>query len=179
MENTERKDKILNTKNLFMVDVRFYDAEKGIEKEDPELVPSAIVCRVYDEYYNVINGERLPLVHYSNILLGDYIPFGAIKNPKLMDEKGLCYVQTKSRFIGELRKQDKISIEELEDKILDSDLYFKDRIHIVESRVNLSDKGIHGLKGMKMRRIAHKDWRKNCHFKQKLEQLYKGKKLQK
>lgn len=179
MKKSELEDIVLNTKNLFEVDVRFYNAEKGIEKEKPEFIPKAIVRKMNDEYYNIINGERLPLVHYSNILLGDYISFGAIKNPKLMDEKGICYVQTESNFIKELRKQEKISIRELEDRMLDSDIYFKDRISIVESRVNLSDKGIHGMKGRKLRKIAHKDWEKNCHFKQKQEQLCEGKRLQK
>ncbi len=179
MKKSELEDIVLNTKNLFEVDVRFYDAEKGIEREEPELIPKAIVCKVNDEYYNVIIGERLPLVRGSKVLLGSYIPFGAIENPELMDEKGICYVQTESNFIKELRKQEKISIRELEDRMLDSDIYFKDRICIVESRVNLSDKGIHGMKGRKLRRIAHKDWEKNCHFKQKQEQFYEGKRLQK
>lgn len=179
MKKSELEDVVFNTKNLFVVDIRFYDAEKGIEKEKEEFIPKAIVCRVKNEYYNVIIGEKLPFVHCSNILLGNYIPFVTVENKELMDEKGLCYVQTESEFMDELRKQEKISIRALEDKILDSNIYFKDRIYIVESRVNLSNKGIHGISGRKMRRIAHRDWEKNCHFKQKLDQLYLGQKLQK
>lgn len=64
MRKTELEDVILNTKNLLMVDVRFYDAEKGIESEESQLVPKAIVCKVHDEYYNVIIGECFPLVNY-------------------------------------------------------------------------------------------------------------------
>lgn len=179
MKKSELEDLVLNTENLFMVDIRFYDAEKGIEKENPEFIPKAIVCRVGNEYRNVIIGERLPLVHYGNLLLGNYIPFGAVENKELMDEKGLCYVKTDSEFMNELRKQETISIRKLEDKILDSGIYFRDRIHIVESRMNLSHKGIHGINGRKMRRIAHQDWERNSYFKQKIDQLYLGQKLQK
>ena len=35
MKKSELEDIVLHTKNLFEVDVRFYDAEKGIEKEEP------------------------------------------------------------------------------------------------------------------------------------------------
>lgn len=103
MRKSELEDVTLHTKNLLMVDVRFYDVEKGIKAEKPELVPKAIVCRVHDEYYNVITGEKLPLVNYGNLLLGDYIYFGTIENLELMKEKGLCYVKTDSEFIDELR----------------------------------------------------------------------------
>ncbi len=179
MKKSELEDIMLDTKNLFMAEIRFYDAEKGLEKEDERLVPKTIVYKRNNECYGVVINERLPLVKSSTITLGDYIPFSEIKNPELMDEKGICYVEVESSFIEEIKKQDKISIRELENRILNSDIYFKERIHIIESRVNLSNKGINGIKGLKLRRMAHRDWDKNCHFKQKLEQLNKHKKLAK
>lgn len=179
MKKSKLKDRLLNTKNLFMVDVRFYDAEKGIEKESEELVPKAIVTKVDKYYFNYVTGERLPYISGYGNDSGKHIQFGTIENKELMQEKGICYVKTDSEFIDEIRKQDQVSERELEEKILHSSIYFKDRIYIVESRVNLSEKGIHGIRGRKLLKMANKDWEKNCHFKQKLDAIRDAKKLQK
>lgn len=179
MKKSELEDIMINTKDLFMAEIRFYDAEKGLEREDESLVPKTIIYKRNNECYGVVINERFPLVKSSKITLGNYIPFSEIKNPELMDEKGICYVEVESSFIKEIKKQDKISIRELEDRMLNSDIYFKDRTHIIEGRMNLSNKGINKIRWLKFRRIAHIDCKKNCHFRKKLEQLNKQKKLAK
>lgn len=177
MKKSELDDVMLNTKNLFLADIRFYDVNKGIEKESKKLVPKAILSKVNQYYFNVINGQRLPYISgYGNDKEG-CVAFGEIKNPELMDEKGICYVETKDKFIDEIKKQDQISIRQLEEKILYSDLYFKDRIQIIENRINLTKKGIYGIKNRKLAKLAEKDWDKNCHYRDKLDQL--GNRIQK
>lgn len=174
MKKSELDDVMLKTKNLFLVDIRFYDAEKGIEKENKELISKAIVSKVDTYYFNVINGQRFPYISGYGKSKDGYISFRGIKNLELMDEKGICYVETKGRFIDDIKKQDEISIRQLEERILYSDLYFKDRIQIIENRVNLTKKGICGIKNMKLARLAKKDWYKNCHYRDRLDQLGNG-----
>lgn len=176
MKKSELEDVLLNTENLFMVDVRFYCADKGIEQEDDDYIPKAIVTKVGNEYYNAIIGEKYPMITSYGKADDNYIEFSGIENQELMDEEGICYVKIENELMSEIKKDQQISIRELEEKMLYSDIYFKDRIYIIDSRISFSRKNNLRLKH-KLSVLANKDREKNEYFQQKLQNKKWVKKL--
>lgn len=179
MTKDELEDVMLNTRSLFMVDVRFYDINSGIEVEREELIAKAIVLKVNKDYFNAIIGERYPYIEGYGQRKDSYISFGRIKNKELMKEKGICYVKTNSSFMDELKRKEQISMRELEDKILNSNIYFKDRVYIAESRIKLNQRKIKFPNKIKMLRIINSDNYKNNHFKRKLNEIMEQKEYKK
>lgn len=165
------KNKIdIYTKTLHLVNIRFYDKNRGIEVEDEDLVPKAIIFEKNQHYYNIITGEELPYLikaPYTNCTKTG-VTYGNkyfVKNPDMIDDKGICYVETTDPFIEKIKEKDFITQKEIEEEILYSKLYFKDRIGIIEERVN------EGIKPRKMKKLAHIDWEKNCAFKERLDKI--------
>ncbi len=158
------------TDKLHLVDIRFYKKEYGVELPNEELTPKAIIYENNGEYANVITGEKLPFLTkspYTNSTKSG-VSYGTklfVKTPDMIEAEGICYVEIENAMIDEIKKDSIIKYHNLEEKILYSKLYFKDRIRIIEERVD------NGIQPRKMKKLAKIDWEKNCVFKEKLDEL--------
>lgn len=154
----------IKTKNLELVDLRVYRKELGVEVD--ENMPKAIVIKneVDGLYYNIVSPDetypimkRIPYSSYTkfNTEFGTKL---SVINKEQIKEKGICGIIINNDFIEQIKQKELIDEKDLEDRILKSDIYFKDRIRIIEQRVNNSRRKRKYLK------IAYNDWDKNCHY---------------
>lgn len=154
----------IRTKDLELVDLRVYRKDLGVEVDLD--MPKAIVRKNPEDglYYNVVTKEeKYPLM--ERVPYSSYTSFSTefgtklnVINKKAMKEQGICGIIVDNDFIREIKQNMFIEQEELEEKILKSSMYFKDRIKIVEERINSTRRKRKYLK------IARNDWDKNCHY---------------
>ena len=155
---------VVKTDNIKLVDLRVYRKELGVEV-DYEMPKALVIYNTSDErYHNLFDqNETYPFmkrVPYTNTTV-DHISYGTkllVENPSLIEDIGICAIECNDQFIEEIRKENYRDIKEIEDMVLSSELYFKDRVKIVENRINS------GSKKRKLAKILHKDWEKNCHY---------------
>ena len=128
--------KMLGTKKLHMVDIRYYEGI-GVEIEEEDKVLKAIVIEENGVYKNIVTDEVFPYftrIPYSNYTC-DHVAYGTklfLHNKELLKEKGICYVEVEDEFLDEVKKQDYIDSVELEMMMVNSKLMFKDRFNIIE-----------------------------------------------
>lgn len=160
---------IIKTSKIELVDLRLYSKGQGVEVDDQ--MPKALVY--YDEtdnkYHNVImQEETYPLLRrlpYSSTTANG-VDFGTkllVEDQSQIEEVGICAILSDDPFIDEIRKQPDIHIRELEDIMLNSSLYFKDRIRIIERRVNEEIKI-----PRKIRKKVSEDYERNCHYQNQI-----------
>lgn len=155
---------VVETNKIKLVDLRVYRKELGVEVDD-EMPKALVYLNQYDgKYHNLLEtSEEYPFmkrVPYSNTTT-DNISFGTkllVENPSQIETVGICAIECKDPFIEEVRKEKYRDIKEIEDMILYSDLYFKDRVGIIKRRSNQKDKK------RKLARILNRDWERNCHY---------------
>ena len=156
----------IETSKINLVDLRLYWKEEGVLVDN--IMPKALV--VYDKsdnkYHNIIVPEETyPLIKrlpYSNTTSYG-LEYGTkliAEDPSQINESCICGIDL---FIEDLKKQPYIEMEELEDKMLYSNLYFKDRIRIIEKRINNSIKV-----PKKLRKKVSADWEKNCNYQDQI-----------
>lgn len=126
-------EKIINVKDVKFVALKYYEENKGVEVGDP--VSYAFLIKHKGLYINPFSPLDLypvfeRVTYYSNTTL-DGEDYGAkvmlINN---IENTGPCYV-----ILGEkVFDKDEISISELEEYMLRSKYFFKDRFSIAERR---------------------------------------------
>ena len=169
-KNNNSKKNIVNTDKLYLVDLRFYN-KNGVLIEDDDRISKAIVMENDGLFTNIISGEVLPYfirIPYSSYT-SDGIPFGTklfTYNSDILENEGLCYVESYGEIIDKIRMQDSIELDDIRNRILHSDLYFKDRITIIEDLVNER-----GRRSRKLMKLARKDWDNNCYFRERLNEF--------
>ncbi len=160
---------VIETSKIELVDLRLYRKGLGVEVDD--LMPKALVY--YDEkdnkYHNVIVPEETyPLMRrmpYANTTLSG-VDFGtklSIDDQNQIEEIGICAIVCNDSFMDEIRKQTYIYVEDIEEKMLYSKLYFKDRIRIIERRIN---EGIKVPK--KLKKMVSEDYESNCYYQDQI-----------
>lgn len=142
-----------------------YIKKLGVEVD--EEMPKAIVFfnKNDNKYHNaIVPNETYPLmkrVPYGNSNFNG-VEFGtkvAVEDPSQIDDIGICAIECNDEFMDKIKETEYIDIEELEEKMLCSDLYFKDRIRIIEQRIN------NGIKvKKKVKKLVSEDWEANCHY---------------
>lgn len=124
-----------NTSDLYLAEVKYADKEKEIEVMEP--ISYAFVYHKDNSFYNVITKEEHPTyerVPYPNITI-DGEDYGTkVKLLNGIDATGECYLLT-SINCRELFNEDKAYLETIEDYILNSSYYFKDRVDIAIKRL--------------------------------------------
>ena len=155
----------MKTSEIKLVHLRLYIKGEGAEIDSS--MPKALV--IYNEednkYHNIIIPEEtyplLKRLPYSNTTISgeEYGTKLIAVDPNQKDETCICAILTDDKFMSELKEQIYIEMKDLEDKILYSNLYFKDRIRIIEKRIN------NGVKvPKKLKRLISEDWERNCHY---------------
>lgn len=121
-----------STSDLYLAEVKYADKEKGIEVMEP--ISYAFVYHKDNSFYNVITKEEYPTyerVPYPN----STIDYGTkVKLLNDIDNTGECYLLTGIKC-RELFEKDKVQLETIEDYILNSSCYFKDRVDIAIKRL--------------------------------------------
>ncbi len=124
-----------STSDLYLAEVKYADKEKGIEVMEP--ISYAFVYHKDNSFYNVITKEEYPTyerVPYPNRTM-DGEDYGTkVKLLNGVAATGECYLLT-SINCRELFKEDKAYLETIEDYILNSSYYFKDRVDIAIKRL--------------------------------------------
>lgn len=141
------------TKDIKLAELKYYDKDHG-GMEYMNSLSLIFVVKFGDEYVNLLNiyeayqtYERVP---YSNTT-NDGEDFGTmISLVSGVERNGPCWLLTGQRA-NDLFEEETISIEELEDYVLDSKDYFKDRYNIAFNRL------YRGERPFKMLEIIKKD----------------------
>lgn len=106
-----------NTSYLYLAEVKYADKEKGIEVMEP--ISYAFVYHKDNSFYNVITKEE----YGTKVkLLND------------IDTTGECYLLAGIKC-SKLFEKDKVQLETIEDYILNSSCYFKDRVGVAIKRL--------------------------------------------
>lgn len=160
---------IIKTSKIELVDLRLYRKGQGVEVDDQ--MPKALVYynKTDNRYHNVIMPEetypmlrRLP---YSSTTANG-VDFGTkllVDDQSQIEEVGICAILSDDPFLGQIRTKSYINYEELEEAMLYSSLYFKDRIRIIERRVQ------EGIKiPRKIRTKVSEDYEKNCNYQDQI-----------
>ncbi len=165
----KRKNQWIKTEKLHLVDMKFYDGKK-VELDNLEDIPKVVVYEYKGNYFNIITGATLP--YLERVPYGNYLSDGTgygtkliAKNMDLLEEKGLCYVESKEYFLDEIKNKKWVSKEELEDKMLNSRLYFKDRPQIMQEKAG------RGQQVKRFLKTIQKDMEKNYNFHKRVEQM--------
>ena len=123
-----------NTSDLYLAEVKYANKEKGIEVMEP--ISYAFVYHQDDSFYNVITKEEHPTyerVPYPNRTI-DGEDYGTkVRLVNDIDKSGECYLLI-SNCKG-LFKEDKVSKDTIDEYILNSTYYFKDRVGIAINRL--------------------------------------------
>lgn len=124
-----------NTRDLYLAEVKYADKEKGIEVMEP--ISYAFVYHKDNFFYNVITKEEYPTyerVPYPNRTI-DGEDYGTkVKLLNDIDTTGECYLLTGIKC-RELFEKDSVGLETIEDYILNSSCYFKDRVGVAVKRL--------------------------------------------
>ena len=124
-----------NTSDLYLAEVKYADKEKGIEVMEP--ISYAFVYHQDNSFYNVITKEEHPTyerVPYPNRTI-DGEDYGTkVRLLSDIDTNGECYLLTRTKC-SELFKKDSVELDTIEDYILNSTYYFKDRVGIAINRL--------------------------------------------
>lgn len=124
-----------NTSNLYLAEVKYADKEKGIELMDA--ISYAFIYHKDNSFYNVITKEEYPTyirVPYPNRTIDgeDYGSKVSLLND--INTTGECYLLT--NINGRvLFNEEEIDLLSIENYILDSSYYFKDRVGIAINRL--------------------------------------------
>ena len=131
----------INTRDLKLAEVRYYDAEhNGLELTRP--LAYVVLLNRGDTYVSLLNpGEIAPI--YERVprtvnvtSTGDY--FGTkVRQLSGDSDSGEVWLLTDYDFVTKISKE-KVDINDVEDYVLDSNLFFKDRIALAESRAKRS-----------------------------------------
>ena len=138
----------IDTSKLYLAQVRYYETERnGVEITD--LKAYAFLAKVNGAYINILNPvEELPVYNrlpYSNTTR-DGIDYGNIISLVCGDEKdGPCFV-IENVDVKKIFGQDTILLSDVENYVLNSDLFFVDRIDLMSSSENSS---LHYIKSRK------------------------------
>lgn len=141
------------TKDIKLAELKYFDKDHG-GMEYMDSLSLIFVAKVGDEYVNLLNicesyqtYERVP---YSNTT-NDGEDFGTmISLVSGVEKNGPCWLLTGQK-VDDLLKEETVSIEELEDYVLNSRDYFKDRYDIAFNRL------YRGERLFKMLDIINKD----------------------
>lgn len=125
---------MIKTEDLLFTTLKYYEKDKGVEVSDN--FAYAFLVKVSDDVY--INPfepldlypvfERVP---YSNVTKDGESYGSKMRLLNDIDTTGPCYIV----MSGKLFDKDLISYEELEEYILNSDKFFKDRFYIAKDRL--------------------------------------------
>lgn len=123
-----------NTSDLYLAEVKYADKEKGIEVMEP--ISYAFVYHQDNSFYNVITKEEHPTyerVPYPNRTI-DGEDYGTkVKLLNDIDITGECYLLISN--CKDLFKEDKVSKDTIDEYMLNSTYYFKDRVGIAINRL--------------------------------------------
>ena len=142
------KNNVINTSNIKLAQIRYFN-EKVNACEIPTIEAYALLVNVWGKYINLFNfTDELPVytrAPYSNTTMDgeDYGTKIVLVTGEV--QEGPCYVLEPLRMKSVFRKE-KISFGELEQYVLQSDLFFVDRIGLLE---DANQKGIQKMKNNK------------------------------
>lgn len=125
----------IDTKNLYLAELKRCDKDRGVELMDP--LSYVFVYQQDDSFYNIITKEEYPTykrVPYSNDT-ADGEDYGTkVKLLNNIDVTGPCYLLTSAKG-KELFAKDSVELKEIENYILNSSYFFKDRVDIAINRL--------------------------------------------
>jgi len=129
--------KQIDTSKLYLAELKRCDKDKGVEYMAP--LSYIVIYKENQFFYNIVTGEEHPTyerVPYSNQLASgeEYGTKVRLVSDSTKEQSGLCYllVGSKPFFPQDVAN---VSLREVEDAILWSDYYFKDRISIAKRRL--------------------------------------------
>ena len=115
----------LKTENLRLARVKYFDKEKGVELTEIEAY--AFLMNINGEYVNVFDiCEALPVLERSKHYANTFVPVCGEM------ESGPCYA-IEPRSVKGMMGQDTISFEMLREYVLKSNLFFVDRVGIIDN----------------------------------------------
>lgn len=123
-------------KNLRLAELRYYS------KEDNTILLSEnlsyiLLEKVGNSYTNIFDGETASPIFFKtpdfNTVLSDINYGGKVKFLNSMDKTGFCYIICKEN-LKDITNLDVISSTKLENIVMTSNYYFKDRLGIVRRR---------------------------------------------
>lgn len=125
---------MIKTDDLLLVTLKYYEKDKGVEVAD-NFAYAFLIKVGEDSYINPFSPldlypvfERLP---YSNSTIDGESYGSKLKLLNDIDTTGPCYVVVGTNTFD----KDKISYEELENYILNSSKFFRDRFYIARDRL--------------------------------------------
>ena len=131
----------VDTSKVKLAQLRYFNLERKAS-EIPEDKVYAILVEVNGTYINVLNPlEELPVFDrspYTNTTPDGKHEFGNqlfLINGELQD--GPCYILEREDMKGELRRE-KVSISDIENYVLNSKLFFVDRVELLEKDKRLA-----------------------------------------
>lgn len=125
----------IDTKNLYLAELKRCDKDKGVELMDP--LSYVFVFQQNDSFYNVFTKEEYPTygrVPYSNNTTTGEAYGTKVKLLNNVDVSGPCYLLTNIKC-EDLFDEDSVDLKEIEDYILNSSYFFKDRVDIAIKRL--------------------------------------------
>lgn len=169
----------VKTNSLKLVDLRLYRKNFGVEVD--ENMPKAIVYldNKDNNYHNIINTKEtypfLTRTPYTNTM-NNGVVYGTklfVQDPSQIEEIGICAIECQDDFMSNIYSQEYIDINDLKKKIIESTLYFKDRVEIIKELIN------DGYIKRKRRKLIERDFEKNFHYIEQLCKIeqYENKKL--
>ena len=158
-----------------LAQLRYFNLERNAS-EIPEIEAYAVLVDINGTYINVLNPlEELPILDrtpYTNVTPDGLHEFGnklILVNGESQD--GPCYVLEKGDLKGDLRRE-KVSVTDIENYVLDSKLFFVDRVELLEKERRLSN-------GKYYKDLYLEDIKKLNKFKEYLNSFEKNKELEK
>ena len=127
----------IKTSKLRLAQIRYFDSEHN-GCEIPDMEAYALLANINDTYVNVLNPlEELPIyvrVPYSNTTIDgeDYGTKIMLLAGEVKD--GACYVM-EDKDISNLFGADDVNLVDIEKYVIQSNLLFPDRIHLLEEKV--------------------------------------------
>lgn len=152
------KEELISTSELCLAQIRYYEKDKSAT-EIPELKAYAILLNNAGLFLNIFdeNHEELPVyvrVPYSNTTL-DGEDFGSkLFLANGMEVSGKCYV-VEELGLFDYFGYENVHIEDIEDFIMKSDLFFPDRVFLFKE-LDESNKNIYGDKNLKDKDMLRK-----------------------
>lgn len=162
----------IEVSKLVLADLRIYDKKFGVEVDFD--MPKVLLIEKDGVYHNVFNEEEVyPLckrLPYSNTTLdGDSYGTKLSVNEKELEKNiGLCAIEDDKTSILEDCNSSYIDLKNLEDKVINSDLFFKDRATILYKRANeLTSK----RKARKLMKLVERDYEKLKHYEKQYNRI--------
>ncbi len=163
--------KIVNRSELILADLRIYDIGYGVEVDLD--MPKVLLKQIDGVFCNVFNeNESYPLLKrlpYSNTSK-DGDTYGnklQVVGEKLESKEGLCAVESIEDFFKDDDKKI-MSIEELEEMVINSELFFKDRAEILYRRASEITSS---RKARKIMKKVERDYDKLLHYQEQYNRL--------